>query len=51
MREEELRESFEDFINGINDHRVDRNKLHSVEEILFFDFNCNYLWSRRLARY
>ncbi|WP_341763535.1 ISAs1 family transposase [Candidatus Tisiphia endosymbiont of Beris chalybata] len=35
MREEELRESFEDFINGINDHRVDRNKLHSVEEILF----------------
>ena len=35
MKPEDLRESFEDFIDGIDDPRVDRNKLHSVEEILF----------------
>lgn len=35
MSTEELRESFEDFINGLDDPRIDRNKLHSVEEILF----------------
>ena len=32
---EEVRESFEDFINGLDDPRIDRNKLHGVEEILF----------------
>lgn len=31
---EELRESFEDFKEQVSDHRVERNKLHSVEEIL-----------------
>ena len=35
MDTEEVRESFGDFINGIKDHRVDRNKLHSIKEILF----------------
>jgi len=35
MSLEELRESFEDFIDGIDDYRIDRNKLHSIEEILF----------------
>ena len=35
METEDLRESFEDFISQINDHRLDRNKLYSVEEILF----------------
>lgn len=32
---EELRESFEDFSAQVTDHRVNRNKLHSVEAILF----------------
>jgi predicted transposase YbfD/YdcC len=32
---EDLRESFEDFSTHITDHRITRNKLHSVEEILF----------------
>lgn len=32
---ENLRESFEDFSSGIPEHRVDRNKLHPISEILF----------------
>lgn len=32
---EELRDSFKDFSLNIPEHRVDRNKLHSIEEILF----------------
>lgn len=38
MREEEIREiqeSFLDFSSQLSDHRLDRNKLHGVEEILF----------------
>lgn len=35
MNKENLRESFEDFIEGIDDPRVERNKLHSIAEILF----------------
>lgn len=38
MIEEEtgyIKESFEDFKRSIVDHRVDRNKLHNFEEILF----------------
>jgi predicted transposase YbfD/YdcC len=35
MNTEELRESFEDFVGGIKDHRVERNKRYSVAEILF----------------
>lgn len=35
MRVEELRESFEDFSAHVTDHRLERNKLHSLEEILF----------------
>jgi predicted transposase YbfD/YdcC len=35
MIREEVRESFEDFIDGLDDPRIERNKLHSVEEILF----------------
>jgi len=31
---EELRESFEDFSDHLPDHRLERNKLHRVEEIL-----------------
>lgn len=32
---EDLRESFEDFSDQLTDPRIERNKLHSVEEILF----------------
>ncbi len=35
MNTEELRESFEDFVEKIKDYRIDRNKRHSVAEILF----------------
>lgn len=35
MELEDLRESFKDFSSGIPEHRLDRNKLHSIEEILF----------------
>lgn len=35
MNTEELREGFEDFVKKIEDHRVNRNKLYSIEEILF----------------
>jgi predicted transposase YbfD/YdcC len=35
MTIEDLRDSFEDFSSGIPEHRVDRNKLHSISEILF----------------
>lgn len=30
-----IRESFEDFSSDLGDHRIERNKLHGVEEILF----------------
>ncbi len=33
---ETIRESFEDFSSDLEDHRLARNKLHSIEEILFF---------------
>jgi predicted transposase YbfD/YdcC len=32
---EEIRESFQDFSEKLGDHRINRNKRHSVEEILF----------------
>ncbi len=32
---ETIRESFEDFSSDLEDHRLSRNKLHSIEEILF----------------
>ncbi len=35
MEIEELRESFEDFSSQVIGHRLERNKLHNVEEILF----------------
>ena len=35
MFPEDLRESFKDFSSGISEHRLDRNKLHPMEEILF----------------
>ncbi len=35
MNTENLPESFEDFIKGIDDPRVERNKLHSIAESLF----------------
>ncbi len=34
MNTEELRE-VEDFVKKIEDHRINRNKLYRVEEILF----------------
>lgn len=37
---EDIRESFEDFSSELGDHRIERNKLHRVEEILrtFFPY-------------
>jgi len=32
---EDIRETFQDFVSEIQDHRIDRNKKHSVSEILF----------------
>ncbi|MDP3787894.1 MAG: hypothetical protein Q8Q60_01085 [Candidatus Chromulinivorax sp.] len=32
---EDIRETFQDFSDGIIDPRIDRNKLHLASEILF----------------
>ena len=51
MEIEELRESFEDFSSQVIGHRLERNKLHNVEEILFLTLTAIICRCRRLARY